>query len=372
MKGLYLLFLLISISFTGCDVRRHYDAALVVADIAASAKPSRLKATTPEPSRTVIAFPPGGSTRVGDLYLSPEKPLAGLLLLPGAAEEGKDDPRLVAFAKTMARARFAVVVPDMVDFRSLQVGSRDIGETARVFAWLLSHPELAPGGKAGILSFSYASGPALLAELHPAGPGRVSFIMAVGGYHDLKQVLVFFTTGYYRENGKWRHKEPNSYGKWVFVQSNLDRISDRHDRLIFEQIARRKLHDLKAPVADLAARLGPEGRSLYDFVDNRDPARAIPLMNRLPVPIRHEIDALNVAAHDLSKLTAHLILVHGYDDDIIPYTESVALSRQVPRGQARLFLVHGLQHVTLGPHMLLDSFRLWRALDDLLAERDKK
>ncbi|UFS69579.1 alpha/beta hydrolase [Geomonas sp. RF6] len=368
--ALYSIYLaVIVVLLSGCDIRREYDAALVLGDIAAGTKESRLKATTPQPARRAVALPGPGTTRTADLYLTSDKPLAGLLLLPGAAEGGKDDPRLVALAVTMARARFAVLVPDMVGFRSLQVGSSDIGETARVFAWLSSHRDLAPEGRAGIFSLSYASGPALLAALEPPAAGRVSFLMSIGGYHSVKDVLVFFTTGYFRLDGEWRFLQPNSYGKWVFVQSNIGRITSRNDRLLFQQIAQRKLENLDAPVDDLAARLGPEGRSLYDFIENRDPREAPALMDRLPLPIRREIDDLNVAARDLSRLKARLILVHGYDDDIIPYTESIALSRQLPPGQARLYLVHGLKHVTLGHHMLSDSYRLWRSISALLAER---
>ena len=353
---------------SGCAVSRGYEAALVLADIASGAGASRLKATTPAPERTTVIFPAAGQTVRGDLYLS-GKPLAGILLLPGAAEEGKDDPRLRAFAASLARAGFAVLVPDLEGFRSLRVGSRDIRETADAFAWLVSQGNLAPQGRAGIFSFSYASGPAILAALDPRIAERVRFIMAVGGYYNLIDVLVFFTTGYYRHEGGWRHMEPNHYGKWVFVASNIGRLSDPEDRRLFRLAAERKMVDPNAPVDDLAALLGPEGRRLYEFIDNRDPAKALVLINRLPDFILREVNALNVARHDLTRLRARMIILHGYDDDIIPYTESVALARSFQPGQARLYLVHGLMHVDLEPR-LMDSYRLWRAVSALLHERE--
>jgi pimeloyl-ACP methyl ester carboxylesterase len=162
--------------------------------------------------------------------------------------------------------------------------------------------------------------------------------------------------------------EPNSYGKWVFVFSNLGRLSDPVDRGLFQQAAKRKLADLNAPLHDLTVRLTPEGRRLYDFIENRDPARAAALMARLPEAIRRDVSALNLAERDLSRLKARMILVHGYDDDIIPYTESVALAKSLPPGLAELYLVHGLQHVDLEPR-LMDKYRLWRAISNLLQER---
>ena len=355
---------------TGCSISREYEAALVISDIAAGSAPSRLKSVTASPRRSQVALPVAGRGIGGDLYLPEQKPLAAILLLPGAAERGKDDPRLQAFANSLSRARFAVLVPDLEGFRSLRVGSGDIRDTAEAFAWLVAQKELAPGGKAGIFSFSYATGPAILAALEPRLAGRVRFMMAVGGYHNLKDVLTFFTTGYYRHGDRLLHMEPNSYGKWVFVSSNLHRLSEPVDRELFRQAAQRKFADQNAPVHDLAAQLTPEGSRFYRFIENRDPAQSLLLMDQLPEPIRREIAALDLAQHDLTRLKARMILVHGYDDDIIPYTESIALSRSLPPGQARLYLVYGLQHVELKPR-LIDKFRLWRAISALLRERER-
>ncbi|MGK2927051.1 MAG: hypothetical protein ACSLE2_15665, partial [Lysobacterales bacterium] len=69
-------------------------------------------------------------------------------------------------------------------------------------------------------------------------------------------------------------------------------------------------------------------------------------------------------------LRADFILVHGLDDDIIPYTESVSLADALPPGRSRLFLLEGLHHVDRELRGL-DAWRLWRALRALLAQRDR-
>ena len=92
------------------------------------------------------------------------------------------------------------------------------------------------------------------------------------------------------------------------------------------------------------------------------------LIERLPESIRQLIEAINPAAHDLSLLQARLILLHGRSDNLIPYTESVALSQAVPEGQAQLFLIDGLAHVDLKPKAH-DVPQLLAAMEALLAER---
>lgn len=353
----------------GCSPGRGYEAVQVLADIAARDKPSRLKSTTPAPLRETVAFIVEGRHYRGDLYRPGTKSRSALLLIPGAAEEGKDDPRLVAFATTLARARFTVLVPDLASLRQLRVNPGNIGEIRDAFAWLVSTEELAPDRRGGMVAFSYAAGPAILAALDPEIRERTGFILAVGGYHDLPQVLTFFTTGWFRLEGEWRHLDPNEYGKWVFVRSNLGRLDDPVDRALLEAMARRKMSDLAASLDDLAQHLRPQGKALYAFISNGDPQRGPELQQQLAAGIRADIAALDLANKDLSSLVARLLLIHGYDDSIIPFSESIALALALPPGQARLFLVDGLAHVDLEPG-LRSRFRLWRAIYQLLLERD--
>jgi len=307
----------------------------------------------------------------GDLYVPGDGPLGALVLIPGAAPEGKDDPRLVAFALTLARARFAVLVPELAGMRSQRLGAEDIGAVADAVTCLAARTDLAPTGRVGIAAFSYAVGPAILAALQPEVGQRVSFILAVGGYYRLRDALTFFTTGWYRDQGVWRHRVPNEYGTWFFVRANARRLKDPQDGPLLAEIARQKMTSPAADVADLAAQLGPEGRRVYAFVTNSDPSRVPELLAGLPAAVRADIAALDLADRDLSPLRARLILVHGLDDDIIPYTESVALAEALPSGQASLFLVKGLLHVDLVPG-LRDGWKLWRASVALLRERDRR
>lgn len=347
-----------------------WEAFLFLDDLAVGSGPSRLKQLTSTPRRETASYTVGGRSYHADVYLGASPPLAGILVVPGVAQLGKDDPRLMALANSLARVRFAVLVPDMVNVRDLKVQPGDIQEVADAFSYLVSRADLAPQGRAGISAHSYAVGPALLAALQPALRDRVRFLMGVGGYYDLRSVVTYCTTGYFRaEGGSWRYLRPNTYGKWITVISNADRLSDQGDRATMIAMARRRLADPQAPIDDLASKLGPEGRTLYALVTNADPGRTPDLIAQLPASIRTDLAALDLAAHDLRSLRARVILVHGREDDIIPYTESLALEHALPKGQVRLFLVGGLVHVDFHGIGWIDRWRLSCAVQALLAER---
>ncbi|MBE0596472.1 MAG: alpha/beta hydrolase [Desulfuromonadales bacterium] len=353
----------------GCAPGRQIEAALVLADLAAGEAPSRLKERTPPPVRQEVGFSVAGRPYLADIYQSPAGTVAALLLLPGAAEEGKNDPRLVAFAETLARARFAVVVPDLPSLRRQRVEAGNIQEMVDAFSWMISRPELAPAGRGGMVAFSYAVGPAILAAMESDIRQRVQMVFAIGGYFDLSETLAFITTGWFRHRGGWRQLEPNAYGTWVFVLGNLHRIEDEQDRALLRAMTERKMDDPAAPVDDLAAPLGPEGLAVYALLVNRDPRRTPLLLRELPSSIRAEIAALDLAGARLERLSAQLLLVHGYDDDIIPFSQSVQLAQAVPPEQAEIYLVHGLMHVDLHPSWR-DLWRLLGAVTALLRQRD--
>ncbi|MCH8091295.1 MAG: alpha/beta hydrolase [Proteobacteria bacterium] len=364
---------------SGCSPWRAMEAAEVLGDIAAGPRPSRLKRITPRPRMIPVAYEVAGRRRRGDLYRPGEDAKAALVLVPGIARAGKDDPRLVALANTLARARFTVLVPDIENLRALKVTPADAIAIADAIHYLAG--ELPAGGSSdrgepatvGLLAISYAAGPAVLAALRPDTRRRVRFVFIVGGYYDSEAVLTFFTTGYYRDgpDEKWRHRTPNAYGKWVFVKSNAGRLSDPGDGAVLERMAERKMGNLEADITDLVAALGAEGRSVYALLANSDPDRVPALIAALPEGVRADIAALDLKRQDLSKLQARLILVHGRDDAIIPYSESKALAAAAPEGQAALYVVDSLAHVDLGAAGLIDMLILWRAAYRLLSEREE-
>ncbi|MCH8197168.1 MAG: alpha/beta hydrolase [Proteobacteria bacterium] len=360
----------------GCAPWRAIEAAEVLGDIAAGPGPSRLKRITPRPRMVAVAYEVAGRQRRGDLYRPGESTRAALVLVPGIARAGKDDPRLVALANTLARARFTVLVPDIENLRALRVGPADAVAIADAIDYLAG--ELPQGGRGepatvGLLAISYAAGPALLAALRPDTGRRVRFVFIIGGYYDSEAVLTFFTTGYYRDgpDEPWLHRTANAYGKWVFVKSNAGRISDPGDGAILARMAGRKMANLEADITDLVAALGAEGRTVYALLANSDPDRVPALIAALPEAVRADIAALDLKRRDLSKLSARLILVHGRDDAIIPYSESKALAAAVPEGQAALYVVDSLAHVDLGAAGLIDMLILWRAAYRLLTAREE-
>ena len=153
---------------SACSPQRTIEAIKVLGDISAGEGASRLKATTPSPERRTIRSVSSGRIR-GDLYWPGDEAKAALVLVPGAVADGKNDRRLIAFANSFARARFAVLVPEIsgLNAQHLSAGhAQPIAQAIQALAACTASTN--ESGSIGVAAISYAGGPALLAALHPA------------------------------------------------------------------------------------------------------------------------------------------------------------------------------------------------------------
>jgi len=322
------------------------EAGLVLEDLVAG--DSRLRERTPAPGFRALRFGDGGQRLRGDLYVPADSVRAGIVLVPGLAVAGNNDPRLVALARTLARVNFMVLIPDVAGFRAYRMGSEDVEVLVAAVQALGDAPEMQPRLPMGIGAFSFAVGPALIAALDGRVAERLDFIVAVGGYQDLRRLIAYYTTSAYRDD----RDTPTPYdkGKWIFALGVSDKLPDTSDRLAIQAVARRAIYanteeaDVPAP-----AGLSPGGAALLELLTNTSSERVPALLARLPAPLRAEITALNPAEQPMNGLRARLLLLHGRGDNVIPYTESIALAESVPAGRADLFIIDGLAHVDLQP-----------------------
>ena len=164
------------------------QAALIMWDIAAGGERTLWQDVTAAPQERVVHWPDGE----GDLYLPAGKVGAAMVLVPGAAVLGRDEPRLKALARTFARAGFAVLVPELPELRRLALSRVDADRVAAALRYLGSQQRGVPLGVAAI---SYAVAPAVIAAIEDDLAPRIAFVVGIGGYRDIESVIRFVTTG---------------------------------------------------------------------------------------------------------------------------------------------------------------------------------
>ncbi len=363
------VWLLTLLLLSGCVSAESWEATRLLQDIDAAGGPSELKERTPPPQRSTERFSFAERSQVADVY-DPRQPLGGVLVLvPGFTRAGKNDPRVVELARSLARARFLVMVPELRGSRELRVRPEDSHTIADALRHLRhTRPEAAAGG-VGVVAISYAVGLAVLAGLDVAADAPADFIVGLGGYHDTTAVITYATTGRFRLPGSrdWRQGQPLASAKWVFLAGNAAVLDSAPDRRRLQALGEACFDGCDPDVAALARELGPEGRALLALIVNEDPAQVPALIAALPEAVQQRIERLSPGHYDLAPLSGKLILVHGRLDPLIPYSESLALARAVPGSE--VFLIDDFSHITPRGVTWAGKLQLIDAIQAVLARR---
>jgi fermentation-respiration switch protein FrsA (DUF1100 family) len=323
-----------------------------------------LSSATAPPRVAPLGEPEAGGGAAPDLWYPRGRspgPWPGLLLVHGLTPDGKRDARLAWTADRLARAGFAVGVPDLPALRAQRLRPEDAAVVQSALARLAADPRVQRGPVA-VVAVSVGLGPVALALAEPAVARQVRVLLALGGYAEARELVRYFTTGAYAF-GEAAGRAPVDPGLTrEFLVRNLDLVPDAQDRLAVG----RALESQRLP---LDAGSGTEGAQVVlALLRNRDPARVAALLDSLPAGTRALLDALSPARH-LGRAGVRLLLVHGKADPAIPFTESQRLAAAVP-DRARLVLVELIGHVEgQAPawRRAADLLGLWSVCYELLA-----
>ena len=319
-----------------------------------------LSGVTEPPTVELLAAPGASVTGPPDLWrpgIASRGPWPGVVLIHGLTPDGKRDERLAWTAARLARAGFAVAVPDLPSLRAQRLRPDDAGIVRETLALLSAHPAVRREPLT-VIAVSVGLGPAALALAEP-GVAPVRVVLTLGGYADARELVRYFTTGAYAFGSTSGRAPVDPALGPAFLAQNLDLLPDARDRAAVADALRGE-----PPPADA----GPGVAAVLALLRNREPARVDALLQALPKETRDLLDALSPARH-LGRTGARLLLVHGRNDPAIPFTETLRLAAAAP-ARARPVVVDLIGHVegqAPAGRRLADLWRLWGVCYELLA-----
>jgi hypothetical protein len=296
-------------------------------------------------TNTEVALP-DGRVSVARLY-TPRgaKDAPGFVVVHGVHRLGIDEPRLVRFARAISATGVIVLTPrvdEIADYRIDPISIATIGAAASDL-----HHRLG-GRPVGVFGMSFAGGLALLAASDPRFANDIHTVVAVGAHDDLERVARFFLTSKTtRPDGTELALKAHEYGALVLVYSNLEAFFSAEDVPIARDALRAWLWEQYDAAKARSASLSPAGKKRIEALFAGDIAS-------VRVEIQHVLETLGprlatVSPHQrMADLRAHVFLLHGAGDPVIPASETEWLERDVPASALDAVLVSdAIQHVEL-------------------------
>ncbi len=276
--------------------------------------------------RVRLFHPPGRTRRV-------------FLIAPGLHYAGADDPRMDRFCRILARAGHLVISPYVPAYLALTPNAQAKREFTAVFDALPRWTDQKP------IVFSISFGSLLAFMLAAEHPDRVERLVIFGGYSDFREMMKFCLTGEI-EGGRKAVRDPLNQ---PVVLMNLMHLIPCADRGALIEAWRSFVKatwgrpELKVgtefiQIAESLAPSVPEAvRELFLVGVGARPGAAPLALEALERFDDRDLDPRPY----LPKIRCRVDLVHGIDDDVIPYEHSHALGASLPTSRVHVTGMYG-------------------------------
>lgn len=272
-------------------------------------------------------------------------PLPGWILLHGITVPGRNHPLMRRFAYALAATGAAVMIPEIESWRRLQIDIPAGDAAIRAAAeHLVRRDDVS--APLTLVGFSFGATQALTAASIPEVSRHIRAVVAFGGYCDFGTTLRFMMAGRNEVDGRTREVIPDPYGRWIAVANYLHLVPEiAHMTALAEAALRLAMESGRIgafagdPIydplkAELRASLSREERGIWDLIAH--PSHVIPPVG----PALDLADILAGAARQahpeldprprLAQVNQQVVLAHGFDDRLIPYTETKRLQEALP------------------------------------------
>jgi pimeloyl-ACP methyl ester carboxylesterase len=260
----------------------------------------------------------------------------GIVVIHGIHHLGIDDPRFVNFSKALAGAGFAVLTPVISALADYHVDAASIPTIGESAAWLEKQLN---SGPVTMITLSFSGGLALLAACDDRYAPHLRALVIFGAYDDLARVSRFLATDETTlPDGSAVSLKAHDYGASVFVYAHLAQFFASADLPAAREALRCWLWEQPDDAKPWVAKLSPAGRAILDALIAREIEDLRPQL--LAAIHADEPDLAAISPHGkLASLRVPVFIIHGSSDNVIPYTESLWLEKDVPKEDLQAILI---------------------------------
>ena len=259
------------------------------------------------------------------------------VIAPGLHYAGPDDPRLDRFCRILATAGHHVIAPFVPSYLDLTPNKKAITDFLRILEVHTSADD-----KPVVFSISFGS---LLAFAAAAErPDLVERLVIFGGYADFHETMKFCLTGEVA-SGRKALRDPlnqpvvlmNLLGHIAHESAHRDVLIEMWKLYVTRTWGRPEMKERDRFVA-IAEQMAPDvPESIRELFLVGIGAR--PGAWDLAVPALRDFDARDLDPTPyLPRVKCRVDLVHGMDDDVIPFEQSHDLARQLVNADVRVHI----------------------------------
>ncbi len=290
-----------------------------------------------------------------------------VILVHGVHHLGIDEPRLVKFARELAKAGRVVFTPEIEDLTRYHITERSVAQLTDAGRYLVQMAPDPEKSRVGLIGFSFAGGLSLVAGGSPELSEHLSFVASIGGHHDLSRVLRFFMDQRIETPSGLKQLRSHEYGLVVLTYECLPDLLPPEDVPLASSVLRAWLMEDRATALALMADVSSEqAERLFALLERGELSQLRPQLRRALDARQRHLERLSPSGK-LSALRAPAYLLHGSDDTVIPPSETAWADIELARQEHSALVSPLLRHVALKDgHDWVEQLRLLSFVAHLL------
>lgn len=312
------------------------------------------------------------------------EPVAAWVVLHGITWTGRQHPQLIRLARALSASGSIVMVPEITEWRALQVTPEVTVPVIRAAVLDLDARDDTLAGHTRLMGFSFGATQAIIAAADSRLDGHLAAVAAWGGYADLRRTVRFLFTGEHEQDGKTFFEDPDPYGRYILAGNFLTSVPGHEDA---GDVAA-ALHDLAAEAGRRAVYAGsadydtykqmlrhgiaPGRRDLFDLFAPLGArcavqGEAVESLAAALADAAIEREPLFEAERWLSQVREPVLLSHGRHDSLVPFTECARLDRGLGEHSLGCTITDLYAHSTAGgARNIIGSMPGWLRLAGLM------
>ena len=268
-----------------------------------------------------------------------------IIIFPGASPTAEEHPQMIWLSHVMRKAGYQVFLPQIPPLKNLIISQSISDWMEHVYVWIRNHKDV-NAEKIIMIGISFGGAMVLMASLkkeiqrHPP-----KSVLVYGTYYDIETTLKFLMTGKLLINGQEKGVKVNEWGLIVFFHNYLSRIEIGYDISSVKKILKLSVQEKNEKVEEVLNKIsGKEKELITQILAGRVNEEIMRITSLIWEECRGEFEIIS-PKYWCDKISQKVFIMHGANDTMSPYTESLQLAEKLPN--CRLLISYLYEHHNL-------------------------
>ena len=268
-----------------------------------------------------------------------------IIIFPGASPDAENHPGMLFLASIICKLGYKIFIPRIPPLKELRLNDECFDWFAHAYSEIIKRDDILKD-RVATMALSFGGGLLLKASLD----SRISTyppksIMTFGTYCDIQSTLKFLCDGEVKLEDKSYVIKPHSWGLTVLFhnfldQFNFEEIKDYKDKVreIINLRIQDKLDEVDLKISQLPDVPEKFMKNIFDSIINKK------IKDEIYKVINKEKEFIQLMSPKYwgHKITEKVFIMHGSNDSMVPFTESINLNNCVD--DSELFISYMYEH----------------------------